>query len=138
MRIGRCSYWWLSSYSYTVKNVFLKSSAWMLLLGCNPFFINIWYELSINNLWKCFSFALWRDSNLLNFINVTRICDSHHILPIDCNCKKMRRSSTKRKAAGKKAVRTRARNKAKRSAAARKAARTRRMNRTPSLKRSPV
>jgi len=50
----------------------------------------------------------------------------------------MRRSSAKRKAAGKKAVRTRARNKAKRSAAARKAARTRRTNRMPSLKRSPI
>jgi len=81
---------------------------------------------------------LWRDSNLLNFINETRIYDYYHILPIDYDCKDMRRSSTKRKAAAKKAARTRARNKAKRSAAARKAARTRRMNRTTSLKRSPA
>jgi len=50
----------------------------------------------------------------------------------------MRRSSAKRKAAGKKAARTRARNKAKRSAAARKAARTRRTNRMASLKRTPI
>jgi len=50
----------------------------------------------------------------------------------------MRRSSPKRKAAAKKAVRTRARNKAKRSVAARKAARTRRTNRTASLSRSPI
>ena len=50
----------------------------------------------------------------------------------------MRRSSVKRKAAAKKAARTRARNKAKRSAAARKATRTRRTNRTASLSRSPI
>jgi len=50
----------------------------------------------------------------------------------------MRSSSAKRKAAGNKAARTRARNKAKRSAAARKAARTRRTNRMTSLKRSPI
>jgi len=50
----------------------------------------------------------------------------------------MRRSGAKRKAAGKKAARTRARNKVKRSAAARKAARTRRTNRMTSLKRSPI
>jgi len=59
-------------------------------------------------------------------------------LPIDCNCKNMRRSSTKRKAAAKKAARTRARNKAKRSVAARKAARTRRTNRIASVNRSPI
>jgi len=50
----------------------------------------------------------------------------------------MRRSSAKRKAAGKKAARTRARNKARRSTAARKAARTRRTNRMTSIKRSPL
>jgi len=50
----------------------------------------------------------------------------------------MRRSSAKRKAAGKKAARTRARNKARRSTAARKAARTRRTNRMASHKRSPL
>jgi len=50
----------------------------------------------------------------------------------------MRRSSAKRKAVGKKAARTRARNKARRSTAARKAARTRRTNRMTSLKRSPL
>ncbi len=72
------------------------------------------------------------------YINETRICDSHHILPIDCSCKKMRRSSAKRKAAAKKAARTRARNKAKRGAAARKATRTRRTNRVASIKRSPA
>ncbi len=59
-------------------------------------------------------------------------------MPIDCNCKKMRSSSAKRKAAGNKAARTRARNKAKRSVAARKAARTRRTNRMASFKRSPI
>jgi len=59
-------------------------------------------------------------------------------LPIDYDCKNMRRSSTKRKAAAKKATRTRARNKAKRSVAARKAARTRRTNRIASLKKSPI
>jgi len=53
-------------------------------------------------------------------------------------CKKMRRSSAKRKAVAKKAARTRAKNKAKRSAAARKAARTRRTNRMASIKRSPA
>jgi len=50
----------------------------------------------------------------------------------------MRRSSAKRKAAGKKAARTRARNKARRGTAARKAARTRRTNRIASHKRSPL
>jgi len=50
----------------------------------------------------------------------------------------MRRSSPKRKAAAKKATRTRARNKAKRSVAAKKAARTRRTNRIASLSRSPI
>jgi len=59
-------------------------------------------------------------------------------LPIDCKCKNMRRSTAKRKAAAKKAARTRARNKAKRSAAARKAARTRRTNRIVPLNRSPI
>ena len=56
----------------------------------------------------------------------------------DCNSKKMRRSSAKHKAAGKKAARTRARNKARRGTAARKAARTRRTNRIASHKRSPL
>jgi len=50
----------------------------------------------------------------------------------------MRRSSAKRKAAGKKAARTRARNKARRGTAARKAARTRKTNRVASHKRSPL